>query len=149
MADLRRIKPIGTRKLKANAVVAARPRFAEVDPSTLLVDESYQREISDRGQKLIRSIVEGWDWTKFKPPVVVETPEGLQVIDGQHTAIAAATHNQIAKSATVADLRLTKRIGKIPVMVVSADSVEARAKPSSARTPRALPSPGCSCSRRR
>lgn len=89
------------------------PDFLNVDPRTLLVDESYQRNLSDQSVALIRRIVAEWDWRGFKPPVVAATAKGLHVLDGQHTAIAAATHPDIAE---------------IPVMLVDAGLVTDRAK---------------------
>jgi len=56
--------------------------------------------------------VAGWDWAKFKAPVAVMTDAGLELIDGQHTAIAAATHPEIAT---------------IPVMIVDVDKRAERA----------------------
>jgi len=89
-----------------------------VDPAELLVDEAYQRTISERSLELIRKIVAQWDWRRFKPPVVARTPmpdggEGLVVLDGQHTAIAAATHPLVTR---------------IPIMVVEAADRAAQAK---------------------
>ncbi len=72
------------------------PIFDRIAPGDLLVDETYQRDLSARSLRLIRSIVEGWDWLKFKPPVVALTDRGFEVVDGQHTAIAAACHPEIA-----------------------------------------------------
>lgn len=89
------------------------PEFRWADPAELLVDEVYQRELSRGSIDLIRKIVAGWDWARFKPPVVAETPDGLEVIDGQHTAIAAASHPSIST---------------IPVIVVHADEVSDRAR---------------------
>jgi hypothetical protein len=97
---------------KRDSVLAAPPVVREVDPAALLVESSYQRDLSGRSMRLIRKIVTGWDWLKFKPPIVSETPEGLFVVDGQHTAIAAASHPEIKT---------------IPVMIVQAKSVERRA----------------------
>ena len=63
---------------------------------------------------LIRRIVATWDWSRFKPPVCARSDDGsLYVIDGQHTATAAASHGGIPV---------------IPVMVVSVDAVADRAK---------------------
>lgn len=73
-----------------------KPELTWIAPGELLVDEAYQRDLSPASLKLIRRIVEGWDWRRFKPPVVAWTAEGLEVIDGQHSAIAAATHPAIA-----------------------------------------------------
>lgn len=92
--------------------IAGEPRFSSADPRTLLVDETYQRNLSERSIALIRRVVAGWDWKAFKPPVCVETPDGLHVLDGQHTAIAAATHPAIAE---------------IPIMIVTAATVADRA----------------------
>lgn len=83
-----------------------------VPPTTLSVDDRYQRGLSERSIKLIRKIVSEWSWTAFKPPVVVEVDGRLDVIDGQHTAIAAVTHGGIET---------------IPVLVVQAASQETRA----------------------
>lgn len=88
------------------------PIFEDVDPCALLVDEGYQRDSSERSLKLVRKIVAGWDWAKFKAPVAVLTDAGLELIDGQHTAIAAATHPDIAK---------------IPVMIVDVKQRRERA----------------------
>lgn len=83
-----------------------------VDPSDLFVDETYQRNLSRRSMELIRQIVGNWDWRRFKPPIVAETSAGLEIIDGQHTAIAAATHTQISE---------------IPVLLVKAEERPTRA----------------------
>jgi hypothetical protein len=40
------------------------------------------------------------------------TPEGPHVIDGQHTAIAAATHNQLTKKGIFSS-EISPRIGPI------------------------------------
>lgn len=91
----------------------AAPEFVWVDPAELLVDGVYQRELSRSSVALISKIITGWDWARFKPPVVAQTDEGMEVIDGQHTAIAAASHPGIAS---------------IPVMVVRAAEVSDRAR---------------------
>lgn len=88
------------------------PQVRVVYPQSLQIEASYQRDLSAKSETLIRKIVNGWDWAKFKPPICAETPTGLFVIDGQHTAIAAATRG----------------IRQIPVMVVKASDVPTRAK---------------------
>src|SRR4051812_39902397 len=82
-----------------------RHRFEDVDPTRLYVDDQYQRALSRKSHALIRKIVANWDWGRFKPPVVAEEEYGFDVIDGQHTAIAAASHPGITK---------------IPVMIIEA-----------------------------
>jgi hypothetical protein len=101
----RPIKPIMAPDLTALAPVTGVPRFKIVDPKTLLVDDAYQRALSERSVVLIRKMVSQWDWRKFKPPIVAETDAGDEVIDGQHTAIGAASNPFITE---------------IPVMVVEA-----------------------------
>jgi len=94
---IRHVAPIQTAKdVKPAPVSPDLPKFQLVAPTSLLIEEAYQRELSPKSLRLIRKIVEGWDWAKFKPPVCAESPDGLFVIDGQHTAIAAATHPEIS-----------------------------------------------------
>ena len=109
----RPIRGIIVGDLKANDIISPLPTFSTVDPASLLVDEEYQRALSEKSIKLIRRIVAGWDWAKFKPPVCAQTDDGLEVIDGQHTAIAAATHPLISE---------------IPIIIVVAESMADRAK---------------------
>lgn len=90
-----------------------RPRFIEALPGDLLVDETYQRGLTVRSIELIRKMVAHWDWRGFKPPVVVDVGGGkFHVIDGQHTAIAAASN---------------PNIGTIPVQLVDAPDIADRA----------------------
>lgn len=88
---LRKIEPLSLRGLSPRDP-GPLPQLAWVDPHQLLVDESYQRGLSEAGRKLIRKIVNEFDWARFKPPAVVETDDGYCVIDGQHSAVAAVTH---------------------------------------------------------
>lgn len=112
----RRIEPLGAASLQgmtANDIAdEALPTVMWVDPCQLLVEESYQRDLAWRSIKLIRKIIAGWTWRKFKPPIVALGEHGYEVIDGQHTAVAAATHPQI---------------DKIPVLVVQATEIKDRA----------------------
>ena len=73
------------------AIQGEGPDIRRVNPRTLLVDDAYQREVSKAGLKLITKIVSNFSWAKYKLPTVVETDEGLIVIDGQHTSIACAS----------------------------------------------------------
>jgi hypothetical protein len=111
-AELRRVVPLNlSPKPKPLERIAPTPEPRMVFPQQLLIEAAYQRDLSSRSMSLIRKIVNGWDWAKFKPPICAEGPTGLYVIDGQHTAIAAATRG----------------IRQIPVLVVSAKAVEERA----------------------
>lgn len=111
-AAARRIQALDLGELTPGPVADWRPRFQTVSPYALLVDETYQRSLSKSSLKLIRRIIAGWDWAKFKPPIVAETAAGFEVIDGQHTAIAAASH---------------PAIDAIPVMIVEAAAMADRA----------------------
>ena len=98
--------------LTPGAIPTGRPELTWIDPQDLLVDEAYQRELSEKSHKLIRRIIETFDWRRFKPPTCVWTAAGLEVLDGQHSAIAAASHPAITQ---------------IPVVVVEAEQIEDRA----------------------
>ena len=95
--DKRPIAPISIEGVSPGAPATSPPSEMWVAPTELLVDASYQRDLSDRSQKLIRKIIAEWDWRRFKPPIVAMTDAGFECIDGQHTAIAAASHPAIEK----------------------------------------------------
>ncbi len=112
------LRPIGKIALPQRVTPAVitqdTPQLRMVDPSTLLVEPRYQRDLSGASVRHIGRIVSGWDWSKFKPPVCAEIGDGrLAVIDGQHTAIAAASHGGILQ---------------IPVLVTSTGLLEKRAE---------------------
>ena len=111
-AARRPVLPMEFEGLSPQAPATGLPEFLWVAPTDLVVDDAYQRSLSRRSLNLIRRIAEDWDWRRFKPPIVARTDDGLEVIDGQHTAIAAATHGGIET---------------IPVMVVQAVSQSDRA----------------------
>lgn len=87
------------------------PELRWVNPLSLLVDETYQRDLGKRSLGLIKSLVKNFAWRQMKPPIVVQVGDGLHCVDGQHTAIAAAT----------------RRILLIPVFVVGAETIQERA----------------------
>jgi hypothetical protein len=111
--SFRRIKPM--RELLPRGFqmpdLGRRPELRWVDPTSLLVDESYQRDLTKRSIGLIKRLLQRFAWRKMKPPIVVDVAGELHCIDGQHTAIAAATIG----------------ILEIPVFMVDADSLEERA----------------------
>lgn len=89
---LRRIAPLPTLDDVARSTDFGPPPVTiDVDPTTLLVDEDYQRDLNRRSMVLIWRMVATFKWRKVKLPTVVRVAGGLHVIDGQHTAIAAAT----------------------------------------------------------
>lgn len=113
MTKLRPIAALNFPDIEPDQALGPAPRFTLVSPTDLLVDESYQRDLSRQSVELIRRIVSSWRWRAFKPPIVVSTEDGLHVIDGQHTAIAAATHPEIRE---------------IPVLIVEAVDQQSRAE---------------------
>lgn len=113
MTDPRRpVAPIDLPNVSPASAEMAKPIFEWVAPGALLIDPRYQRDLSEASRRLIAKIVAGWDWRRFKPPVAVLTDAGLELIDGQHTAIAAASHPGIEL---------------IPVMIVEASDIAQRA----------------------
>lgn len=109
---MRAIEPLQLPDVTPAILDGKPPELRLVEPSALYVDERYQRNLSERSIKLIRKIVTGWSWTAFKPPIVVEIDDRFEVIDGQHTAIAAVTHGGI-------DL--------LPILIVEAAALESKA----------------------
>lgn len=119
MKGLRSIVPLSVGSLRGvepSKVGRKLPKFEWVDPRKLCVEDAYQRDLGgETNTRLIRRIVGAFSWARFKPPVCVRLPDSgnvLVCIDGQHTATAAATHPDV---------------DKIPVMVVQAEDVAARA----------------------
>lgn len=112
---MRQIRPINTISKLAMPVAGAPPTMLWVKPIDLHVDETYQRNLSRKSLALISKIIQNWNWAHFKCPIVVKDGDTGKpwVLDGQHTAIAAATHP---------DIEL------IPVMIVTAETLSDRAR---------------------
>lgn len=108
---LRPIEPLAFSVLDAQPVPTDAPLVEWMNPTDLLVEAAYQRDLSPRSMDLIKRISERWDWRRFKPPIVAWTERGFEIIDGQHTAFGAATRG----------------IEKIPVLVVEAAQLGDRA----------------------
>lgn len=92
-------------------IPTAPPLTEWMAPGDLLIEAAYQRDLSPKSMDLIKRIAERWDWRRFKPPIVAWSERGFEIIDGQHTAIGAATRG----------------IDKIPVLVVEAADLTDRA----------------------
>lgn len=115
MSALRPIKPMSFPDLTPAAAsdFGQKPIAKWIAPTSLMVDGTYQRDLSERSIRLIRRTIETFRWNRYKPPIAVQTgPATLHVIDGQHTAIIAAT----------------LKIPEILILIVSADSVDERAR---------------------
>jgi hypothetical protein len=101
--QLRPIKPLPLTGITPKEIPSPPPKFDWADPATLLVEPEYQRDLSKRSITLIRHIAANFDWLHIKPPVCARGPgDKLCVVDGQHTAIAAASRG----------------VPKIPVMIL-------------------------------
>lgn len=113
MTNLRPIKALSFPDLKPASFDGEKPTLKWVSPTSLLVDATYQRDLSERSIRLIRRMIENFAWNRLKPPIVVQAgPASLHIVDGQHTAIVAASLG----------------IPQIPVFIVKADSVDERAR---------------------
>lgn len=110
---LETLRPVAAIEIKAELkpIATAEPMVEWMAPADLLIDGAYQRDLSAKSLALIEQIAAGWDWRRFKPPVIAFTERGFEIIDGQHTAIGAATRG----------------IARIPVLVVEAAEREDRA----------------------
>lgn len=115
-SDLRErdtLRPVAAFDLaeKLAPIPTAPPLTEWMAPGDLLIEAAYQRDLSPKSMDLIKRIAERWDWRRFKPPIVAWSERGFEIIDGQHTAIGAATRG----------------IDKIPVLVVEAADLTDRA----------------------
>ena len=117
--DKPNLKPIAalvSAKPLHRAPITPPPAICWISVKRLLVDDSYQRAIGRMGRANIVRLVEGWDWNCYKPLSVaaVDGRDGFyEIIDGQHSAIAAATHGSI---------------DQLPCVVLSAPDRAAKAK---------------------
>jgi hypothetical protein len=94
--NIRPIAPISIASVTPHQPSTGMPICELVDPTDLFVDPAYQRDVSERGLSQIRRMIESFDWAKFKPPICAYAETDgrtvLKVLDGQHTAIAAASN---------------------------------------------------------
>lgn len=80
------------------AAVADNPRLAWVKVADLRINRAYQRDLTPTSMRLIRTLVEKFDWARMKALSVLELGDGTyEVLDGQHTAIAAMSHGAIPR----------------------------------------------------
>lgn len=90
MSDLLPILPLaGDFEAKP---VSGHPGALQTLPiSSLRIDDTYQRAISAGSIRVIKRIVNDFDWAKFLPVIVVQDGDVFSVVDGQHRTTAAAT----------------------------------------------------------
>lgn len=102
-------------------------------PESIFIDPDFQRNITDRGKKLIHEMVEKWNWDAAEVPrIYFDEERGVEAAyDGQHTLIGAATRDDIteipcdlhedirsAKRAAAAfNVRNSKRIPQTPAQL--------------------------------
>lgn len=115
--NIRQISPVSISGLAPSKPSTGLPIFEMAKPELLFVDPAYQRNVSEKGIRQIRRIIEEFDWTRYKPPICAYADWNgktiLKVLDGQHTAIAAASNPHITE---------------IPVMIVEAENTVAQAQ---------------------
>jgi hypothetical protein len=74
------------------------PKLIWLPLSALRINRAYQRDLTRKSVTLIRKMVANFDWARLKALSVLELGGGLyEVLDGQHTAIAAASHGGVDK----------------------------------------------------
>lgn len=108
---LRRITPMPYPGLKVPDL-GPKPSVEWVSPTDLYVDGTYQRDLSRRSGQLIAKMVKEFAWNRMKLPIAIRDHDKFHVIDGQHTAIVAAT----------------LKIPEIPIFVVHAVALAERAR---------------------
>ena len=75
----------------ADVAPGSAPQLAWLDIASLVVDESYQRDLKPQGWRAIRTIAAHFRWSMFSPVFVAPVEGGLYaIIDGQHRTHAAA-----------------------------------------------------------
>lgn len=95
MSELRRVAPMAGVRGCPDPGRAPEIIYPRLDQ--LVVNEEYQRGLSKASARAIARMANAWDWSSFKTPNVAATeePDVFEIIDGQHTAIAAATNGNI------------------------------------------------------
>ncbi|MEO0870963.1 MAG: hypothetical protein AAFY19_03240 [Pseudomonadota bacterium] len=74
------------------------PELKWLPIEALVINGAYQRDLSDKSVRSIRRIVGNFDWSRFKALSVLDRGDGTyEVVDGQHSAIAAASHPDISE----------------------------------------------------
>ena len=96
----------------AQPVAGEHGRLEMVAVDRLVIDMSYQRNVTVGSVRNIRRIVSAFDWNKFVPIIGTGNDDGsVSVVDGQHRATAA----------------LTLGIESVPVYILACTSEEAAA----------------------
>jgi len=92
----RPITPLNRRGLHPVKLSGPPPKMEWLCLSQLVVNDEYQRHLSEKSITLIRHLVENFTWRQVRPAAVTPVGGGLyEILDGQHLAVAAATHGGI------------------------------------------------------
>lgn len=85
-----------------------RPKLLWLPLTRLFIDESYQRNVLERGVANVYHIVRHFDWKKFSAVVCAKVDDMYAIVDGQHRTYAAAIRG----------------IDEIPCLVMEATTAE-------------------------
>lgn len=94
LTPLRQLLPAGL-TLQQLAPIGPVPVYELVSVAELSVATSYQRKLSRSSLKMIVRIAGEWSWSRMRPLVVTRAGGCFEVIDGQHTALAALLRGDI------------------------------------------------------
>lgn len=95
--SLRPLMPVALRDDQECNIAGEDPEIIWVALNRLFISDDYQRDLAQPSMMMIRRIALNWDWNKFKVLSLAPSPiEGYyEVVDGQHSAIAALTNGSI------------------------------------------------------
>lgn len=86
------LKPVALSGLPAKAdpsTMGKPPRLEWLAIADLVINDDYQREISAKGLAHIQAIARHFSWSKFSPVIVAKRGKVYEIVDGQHSTIAA------------------------------------------------------------
>ena len=86
MTQLRPIKPFPLAGLTPAPFDRPRPDLKWLPPTSLLVDATYQRDLSERSIRLIRKLIENFSWNRMKPVIGMQV--GPADLGARHAACA-------------------------------------------------------------
>lgn len=93
----------------------AAPEIVHLTLAQLVVNDDYQRGLSKSSLSRIRKMAKEWSWNSYKAVSVAATddPNLYEVVDGQHTAMAAASNGHVHI---------------LPCLLMSAETIAEKAK---------------------
>ena len=95
-STLRPIHPIRLPAGTALETAGPRPELKYIPIDLLVINSDYQRGLSERSLTIIRKVATRFSWGRIKALSVAPIDgDRYEVIDGQHTAIAALSRGDI------------------------------------------------------